>query len=398
MPYDCPFIHRYRENKMVKKASLHLRSMLALLATSSCILSPLQAHADDADSSLKISGFVSLVAGRTSGGQLPADYSGPTSIDGHACPCYTADWGNAGVYTNSLSLRPESRAGVQLKYVLTPELNLVGQVVVRGSDTSPNLQWAYASYAPSKNLEFQLGRKRIPLYFYSDFQDIGMSYPWIGVPPELYGWEATNYNGASVRYRTNLAGTNLAVGLFGGKETVKDALYQRLFYSSETRVEWNHLFGADLEASQGPVTARAVYMQADVKTSNPLVGLNDKAKLRAYGLATNLDLDEWFVLTEVTQLTRDFEAGYKITAPAYTLGAGYHYGEWTPFLNFASYKEKTTNRALYAPQSYKRWSLTLRYDLGIRSAVKAQIDRNKDVTRNFGGDTTIMRLSYDHLF
>jgi predicted porin len=225
-----------------------------------------------------------------------------------------------------------------------------------------------------------------------------MSYPWVGVPPELYGWEATNYNGASVRYRTMIGDTNLAMGLFGGKETVKDALYDRLFYSSKTRVEWNNLVGADLEASQGGVTARAVYMQTDVRSTNALVGLNDKAKLRAYGLATNVDMDNWFVLTEVTQLTRDFDSGYKITAPAYTVGAGYHYGDWTPFLNYASYKEKSSNSQMYAPQSYKRWSLTLRYDLGIRSALKAQVDRNKDVTRNFGGNVTVMRLSYDQLF
>jgi hypothetical protein len=99
--------------------------------------------------------------------------------------------------------------------------------------------------------------------------------------------------------------TNLAVGLFGGKETVKDALYDRLFYNSKTRVEWSNLVGADLEISQGALTARGVYMQTDVRSTNPLEGLNDKAKLRAYGLATNLDLDAWFVLTEVTQLTSE---------------------------------------------------------------------------------------------
>lgn len=386
---------------MAKKASwrqTYLRAVLALLCAGLGLSGSPQAAAEDGDSSLKVSGFTSLVAGRTMTSHLPADYQGPASVDGHACPCYTADWSNAGVYTDSLSLKPESRAGIQLKYVVTPQFNLVGQVVVRGTDTSPNLQWAYASYSPSKNLEIQVGRKRIPLYFYSDFQDISMSYPWISVPPELYGWEATNYNGASVRYRTAVGDTNLAVSAFAGRETVKDALYEHLLYAGKTRVEWKNLAGADLELSQGVVTLRGVYIQADVRTSNPLVSLNDSAKLRAYGLAANLDLDSWFVLSELTQLTRDNASGYKVTAPAYTLGAGYHYGDWTPFLNFANYKEKSSNTALYAPQSYRRWSLTLRYDIGISSAIKAQIDRNKDVTRNFGGDVSVLRLSYDRLF
>lgn len=357
------------------------------------------ARADDADtpSAFKLSGFVSIVGGRISG-SMPADYDGPTTIDGNDCPCYTADWGNAGIYREKFSLAPESRAGIQGKYTLNAQVNFVGQLVIRGSDTTPNVQWAYASFAPSKNWEFQLGRKRIPLYFYSDFQDIGASFPWITVPPELYGWEATNYNGASARYKTTIGEGNLSTSLFAGKETVKDSLYQRLYYDSKTKVVWNKLIGGDVELTRGVLTLRGVYMQATVRTTNPIEALDDTARLKAYGIAANVDLDNWFVLTELTQLTRDFDAGYRVTAPAFTVGAGYHFGAWTPFLNYASYKERTNDLDVYAPQSFKRASLTLRYDLDARSAIKGQVDRHKDVTHNFGGDVTVLRISYDRLF
>ncbi|UUZ56520.1 hypothetical protein LP419_15960 [Massilia sp. H-1] len=202
---------------------------------------------------------------------------------------------------------PESRAGIQAKYTLSPKINLVGQVVVRGSDSVPNLQWAYASFALSKQWEVQVGRKRIPLYYYSDFQDIGVSYPWVTPPPELYGWEATNYNGASVRYKGALGETNFNASLFAGREKVRDALYQRLYYDSETRVTWNRLIGGDVEATHGPLTVRAVYMQTTVRTENPVEELDDRAHLKAYGVAANLDFEDWFVLSELTQLTRDFD-------------------------------------------------------------------------------------------
>jgi hypothetical protein len=357
------------------------------------------ALAEDGQSNFKVSGFMSIVAGRLVGASIPDDYAGPLQIDGHNCPCYTADWANAGVYEERLSLRPESRAGIQLKYSPTADVNLVGQVVVRGSDTTPNIQWAYASYTPTKNWEFQAGRKRIPLYFYSDFQDIGVAFPWVTVPPELYGWEATNYNGASVRYKGALGDANITTSLFAGKEKVKDSLYQRLYYDGQTQVNWDSLVGADFELNRGALTLRGVYMQADVQTTNVAADVDTFAKLRAYGIAANLDLDEWFVLSELTQLTRDFTIdGYRVTAPAYTIGAGYHWGNWTPFLNLANYKEKTDHLDLYAPQSFRRASLTLRYDLDTRSAVKAQIDRETDVTRNFGGNATILRIAYDRLF
>jgi predicted porin len=271
-------------------------------------------------------------------------------------------------------------------------------VVVRGSDTTPNLQWAYLSYAPSKAVEIQVGRKRIPLYYYSDFQDIGVSYPWVTPPPELYGWEATNYNGASVRWRGSLGEANFTASVFGGKETVSDSLYQRLYYDSKTKVIWSGLAGADLEVTQGPLTVRAVYVRARVSTINPVEDLDDHAGLKAFGVAANLDFEDWFVLSEVTELKRDFDVGYTVSAPAFTVGAGYHFGAWTPFVNYARYTEHTNDLDVYAPQSFRRSSVTLRYDVDAHSAVKFQVDREQDVTHNFGGDGTILRVSYDRLF
>lgn len=377
------------ENPVFSLGAVVLAALAATCVAPAC--------AQESDSKLKLSGFLSIVGGRISGSN-EAQYEGPAFIDGNQCPCYIADWGNAGIYTEKFSFKPESRAGIQAKYTASKEINFVGQVVIRGSDATPRVQWAYASYAPSKNLEFQLGRKRIPLYFYSDFQDIGSSYPWVAVPPELYGWEATNYNGASVRYKTSAGDANLSFSLFTGKETVKDSLYQRLYYDSKTKVVWSKLIGGDAELTRGPLTLRAVYMQTTVRSVNPIEELDDTARLKAYGVAANLDLDNWFVLAEATRLTRDFDAGYRVTAPAATIGAGYHYGDWTPFINFARYTERTNDLDLYAPQSYQRASLTLRYDLDARSAIKGQIDRQQDVTRNFGGDATIVRLAYDRLF
>jgi predicted porin len=367
------------------------------LAISLLFALPARAADDEATSALKVTGFLSLVGGRVSG-SLDSDYVGPTTIDGHDCPCYVADWGNAGIYTHGFSLEPESRAGIQARYTLSPMVSLVGQVVVRGSDPTPNIQWAYASFALSKQWEVQVGRKRIPLYYYSDFQDIGVSYPWVAVPPELYGWEATNYNGASVRYKTAFGDTNINASLFAGQETVRDSLYQRLYYDSETKVKWSKLIGGDVEATHGPLTVRAVYMQTTVRSTNPTEGLDDTARLKAYGVAVNLDFEDWFVLSELTQLTRDFDAGYRVTAPALTIGAGYHFGKWTPFVNYARYTERTDDENVYAPQSYRRSSVTLRYDIDAKSAFKVQADRERDVTNNFGGNVTVLRVAYDRLF
>jgi len=201
-----------------------------------------------------------------------------------------------------------------------------------------------------------------------------------------------------LRWRQAIGDTNISASLFAGREKVRDSLYQRLYYDSETKVTWSKLIGGDLEVIRGPLTVRAVYMQTTVRSENPTEGLDDTARLKAYGVAANLDFEDWFVLSELTQLTRDFDAGYRVTAPALTIGAGYHFGKWTPFLNYARYTERTDDPTLYAPQSYRRASLTLRYDIDARSAFKVQADRQRDVTHNFGGDVTVLRLAYDRLF
>lgn len=389
--------------------SLIRKPLVRLAVLGACLVPATQVLAQEAtaESNLKLSGYVSLVGGRVLSGNVDANYlanGGPTSIKGVNCPCYVADWGNAGVYGNDFSLAPESRVGFQGKYTINNKASVTAQLVSRGTNGTPDVTWAFGSYKFNDNFEVQVGRKRIPLYYYSDFQDIGVSYPWITPPPELYGWEATNYNGASVRYSRSMGDTNLNASLFGGQEKVKESLYLELYAlpGVKTEVQWNNLIGADIEVNRGPLTVRAVVMSADVKyITNEAIPTETSSALQAYGLAANLDFDKWFVLSEFTQLTRNNAVGeLKVIAPAFTVGAGMRFGKWTPFINYAQYAEEATGAgaSTYPLSSYKRTSVTLRYDLDSSSAIKGQIDKNYDVAKNFGGNATVFRVSYDRVF
>ena len=380
-------------NRMTLLGSLALGANL-LLAT------PSWAEDDNAESNFKISGYLSVVGGKVLNGKMDSNYTGPTAINGVQCPCYVADWSNAGVYGEHLSLAQESRIGVQGTYTFTPQASFTGHVVSRGSNGNPDLAWAFGSYKLDGNLEVQVGRKRIPLYYYSDFQDIGVAYPWITPPPEIYGWEATNYNGASLRYSRDLGDSQLTASVFTGQEKNKKSLYYKLYYPvGDTEVQWNNILGTDLEINRGPLTLRAVAMRADVKTRNVAHAVDDEAVLKTYGLAANLDLDQWFVLSEFARLSRDHtQSGYQVSAPALTVGAGLRLGQWTPFLSYSRYTESTTDRSQYTPGSYHHASATLRYDVAAGTAVKVQLDRQIDSTNNFGGHTRVLRVSYDRVF
>lgn len=356
--------------------------------------------ASDTSSNFQFSGFLSVIGGSTSNGSLGPNYVGPAQLNGITCPCYTADWSNAGIYGSNFSLKPESHAGAQLQYNFSPNLNFVGQVVVRGEDTNPNISWAYFNYKLDDHFEVHVGRQRIPLYYYSPFQDVGFAYPWVEVPPELYGWDATNYDGASLRYTNSYGNTNVTASVFAGQEKVGNSAYYLLNYSGDTDVSWKRIVGADAEVNNGPLTVRLVYLQSKVTVSNNANAVYSEADLKAYGMAVNLDFDSWFVLSEVTSLSRHYTTApvYSYSAPASTIGAGLRLGKWTPFVNYAIYTEHSSNLADYIPTAYKRASLTLRYDIDSVSDVKAQIDRNWDTTATWGGNVNVMRVSYDRVF
>jgi len=355
----------------------------------------------ESSSNFHISGFLSVIGGQVFNGSLPANYIGPSQLNGVNCPCYIADWANGGVYRDHFSLKPESHAGVQLQYNFSPQLNFVGQVVIRGEDTTPNVTWAYANYKLDEHWEIHVGRQRIPLYYYSPFQDVGFAYPWVSPPPELYGWDATNYNGASLRYTNSFGENNVTSSLFAGEEKVANSGYYKLNYSGDTDVSWADIVGADIELNHGPLTIRAVYLQSNTKTTNIPNGVDASSTLKAYGIAANLDFDSWFVLSELTQLERNYgPTQYSYKAPASTIGAGLRLGKWTPFVNYAMYSERADNSALFptTPSKFKRSSLTLRYDIDSNSDIKVQVDHHTDTTFNTSGNVNMFRVSYDRIF
>ena len=98
------------------EGSLTIAKIIIKIAVINFLLIPvLPSFAQDTGSTsdFKITGFLSVVGGKILGGNLDANYAGATQINGNNCPCYTADWNNAGIYTKNFSLKPESRVGIQ---------------------------------------------------------------------------------------------------------------------------------------------------------------------------------------------------------------------------------------------------------------------------------------------
>lgn len=380
------------------------------------------------------SGFASLTAGKMLGGTraIASDYE---------CPCFISDYAQAGVYDgrNSLQWKPDSKLGLQATVAGdSGRISLTTQVVTRGArDGKMNLEWLYGSYKINDSVTLQVGRKRIPMFYYSDTQDIGVALPWTHLPPQLYGWDAVNYDGANLLIQTQFGDWSATSNLLVGNETLKDSGYYQIYSGrlNRTDVRWKNIIGGDLTLSRDWLETRFVYLQSDTQSKITSNGIWDAGtgtydgivdddwypqpafKQRIYGIAVNTDYNNWLLRSEAIRIDRP---GQNWRDYATILGIGYRSGKWQPMVTYSRYWSKAMPDRDGNPvdpsamEAHNSLALTLRYDLSTSSAIKIQYDRQVDTSgANWGpasdststsglgppyGNARLLTISYDVVF
>lgn len=375
------------------------------------------------------SGFMTVGIGKMLGGTR-------TSVGDYNCPCFASDYAQAGVYDgrNGLQWKPDSKLGLQGDLSLdNHRLALTGQVVARGArDGKVNLEWLYASYKLNDQVTLQVGRKRLPMFYYSDTQDVGVALPWTHLPPQLYGWEAVNYNGANVMVQHRFGDWSATMNLLAGAETIRDAGYDRIYNGrrSKTDAKWQNIVGGDLTLQKAWFETRLVYIQSDTSTRNvsgswdSATGAFDPAtvaadftsglKQRIYGAAFNADYDDWLARTEFIHINRP---GATFKDYASIIAGGRRFGKWQLLLTQSRYWGSAVVERGGDPnalEAHQNRSITLRYDLTTSSAIKAQLDFQRDqsgpnwgIARNSAapsgmdpayGHARLLSITYDIVF
>lgn len=372
------------------------------------------------------SGFMTLGVGKMLGGTRG-------NVGDYDCPCFTSDYAQAGVYDgrSGLQWKPDSKLGVQgVMSMDNNRFSLTAQAVARGArDGRINLEWLYGSYKVNSDVTVQIGRKRLPMFYYSDTQDIGVALPWAHLPPQLYGWDAVNYNGANVMIQKSLGDWSATLNLMAGNETFKDSGYYKIYNGrqSKTDVRWKNIMGGDLTLSKDWFETRLVFLQSDTQTRVVDKGYWDVTipgydgaldsdwspqpayKQRIHGIAVNVDRDNWLVRSELIRIDRP---GQTFRDYASILGVGYRMGKWQPMVTHSRYWGKAvvdrdaTVADPSALEGHYTMAYTLRYDLSTSSAVKVQYDHQMDQSGpNWGigggaayGNARLLTVTYDMVF
>jgi len=205
-----------------------------------------------ANDKLFISGFGSII--------------GSQVVDGSG---YVADYPNIGVYDDQFDIGQESKLGIQTRATISDELSATLQVMSRANNEyEAEVEWLFVNYALDDDLELQAGKLRVPVYYFSEFMDVGYAYPWIRVPADAYSLDVTSFNGLQLNHRTYMGGFNFATTLYAGRNSPRspeDSEIMSFIFGGNVKRSFTDMLGFGFEVSTDSTIAKVTYSQANME-------------------------------------------------------------------------------------------------------------------------------------
>lgn len=336
----------------------------------------------------------------------------------YPCNCAIVDYPFVGIYEDEWTFDPDTTFGLQANFTITDKLSATGQIVSHGSrnyDTS--IQWAYLSYSLSDSWTLQAGRKRLPLFYYSDFFDVGYAMPWVRAPGDLYGWQIVGYEGLNTLFNGNWGDLGVTANIWAGRDNDdENALLTEVYYGTRVDEIWKDMLGGYLDLAGEWFNVRFVYMTNKVdrdiygNTSTPPCTFDGQtpcprltdAKQNFAGMAFNVDWQNLVIRSEYNTFERPSEDNkYK----AALFGIGYRFGDFLPMITASQFEETATWPDI---EKHDTRSFSLRWDFSSSAAFKIQYDvftdestyfyAGDDDVSDFIGDSKLIAFGVDVVF
>ncbi|MFL6632060.1 MAG: hypothetical protein ACJ8HJ_07075 [Massilia sp.] len=339
------------------------------------------------DETLTLTGFYNLTGAKVLGSPAPIPSpSGP--FRNRECPCFVAAFEYASIYEKGrgFTFDQESLLGIQIRKEFSSTLSVTSQLVSRtrnpNEGSRPTVDWLYVTWRPSTDSGWtvQLGKMRIPLFYYSDQLYVSYAYPWVRPPEDVYGLPIYAYNGINANYRTQLGSSDWAstVTVWSGNYTQEnDAYRSQVYLGKPTNESWERMLGGSVSIANDVLDIRAIIMRMNdsiwqVDPDGLRTTLVDSRASRVVGVSANMDYKNWLVKSEV-QRTDGGIGRYNYGL----LGIGYQLGAWTPMYTFSRYRNEE------------------QLDIGSTHTASLRWDFHKDITLKFQYELANSRSHYN---
>ena len=300
------------------------------------------------------------------------------------------------MYRDDISFKPDTILGLQVETEFRKRLKATGQLVGKGGDDfNVEFEWAYLAYQATDELTLNAGRKRIPLFLYSEFLDLGYAYHWIRPPYEVYQIPQSSYNGLSCQYANMFGELSTEAQLFFGREEAEDPLLSTVI-GETSLIDTKNLVGGNLVLSQNWLDTRFVVVNTIADLYGEVSGLLiEDVDLTYYGISLGLDFENVFLMGESSYI--DVEKGFNTMFSWYVTG-GLRLGKFTPHITYGNMEEDDDNLPVKVIQNTT--TVGIRYDFHPEAAIKLEYAKRNDESEGtvYLGDSDLISFAIDFAF
>jgi hypothetical protein len=317
-----------------------------------------------------------------------------------------------GAKSGELDFETDSILGVQFNARLAPTFDLVLQGVSReraDGDWAPQVTQGFVRWSPDDSFVARIGRVGYDIYLLAESRQVGYSYLTVRPSPEVYGQIANDQiDGADLAFTRRVGHGLVRARVFGGGGTGAMA-----FADGSHSDATGKIYGTTLDYIWRGWTGRVAFAQFgyEADESMPMLvgGLRATGFPEALAIANDLDKDVFKskgVLIGVAyddgpvlaQLMYGYISSDSLAGPEFDKFYGlfgYRLHKWTPFISFASSRDREAlrdaglppipvfaplNGAVLAVQKSSRstqhtTTLGVRFDFSSHFDFKFQVDR-----------------------
>ncbi|MDH5445328.1 MAG: hypothetical protein OEY52_07210 [Gammaproteobacteria bacterium] len=209
-----------------------------------------------------------------------------------------------------------------------------GQIFGTGAEENYAMvvDWAYVTFRAYEEVTWNMGKMKYPNLIVSEYYDIGLAYPWISPPEEVYRIEVLGpslsyeaFSGAKINYQNAFGDIEVLASLYGGGTALE-------------KEKMTNMGGAVLSMGTDSFKVRAAYNQSRLIVlpgSERESELSDKTQsVASFGL--NFDIAGIVGYYEYAK--GEVEDVDEVTTEASYFTLGYRFGGFMPHVTVAEFE------------------------------------------------------------